>query len=654
MKKVGQSCCLLGALAVSGLLLQGVRAYAAEPQEYLLDPLVITAQRRETKDLETPASVTVVRHDDFEKHGDSTVMEALRRVTGVTDYSYGPGGDDVGSSYSRVMLRGFDKGALVMVNGAPVNVNNYASVNSIPLDAIDRIEVVKGANSVLYGPEALGGVINIITKKGTGKTRTTIRATGGNYRKAYTVTTQGDGFLFSYNRDYLDEFDHAQMDRPSAGTYRVNGKYQRSNFFTSLALSPDLQLNWNYVKLDPMFGQRDLKTGKVKGTQYDYEDTKHTASLVYTDKPHRIKTILSYNSKKVDGRSITSNVVKRSADSSNYTVSNLYFDTQKEWTFGTGDRDSLIAGVTGKHEKYDQKYANTADNIRNSFGVYASYRKAYNDRFSTILGFRGEHIGHTEFEGEDHNVLLPQFQSLYKVDDKTSWYVNVGRAFEMPAINSHTSSGGTSGDIIRKNGIKPESGWTYETGLKRLTDTSSAKLSVFYMDYKNKFQWKYFDWLPDPKNKIQVNLGKFQNTGVELEYQKNLGDRWDYTLSATYQNPKSQDEETGVWSQESARVQLNASAGYTLHKFRTDLSLLFLGDREPSSYRYNGASASKLGPDHDLKNRVLLNAALKYSPTDNQYVLLNLNNILNRDEPVSTYEYYDLPFNWTVTYNFTF
>lgn len=92
-------------------------------------------------------------------------MEALRRVAGVTDYSYGPGGDDVGSSYSRVMLRGFDKGALVMVNGAPVNVNNYASVNSIPLDAIDRIEVVKGANSVLYGPEALGGVINIITKK---------------------------------------------------------------------------------------------------------------------------------------------------------------------------------------------------------------------------------------------------------------------------------------------------------------------------------------------------------------------------------------------------------------------------------------------------------------------------------------------------------
>ena len=58
MKKVGQSCCLLGALAVSGLLLQGVRAYAAEPQEYLLDPLVITAQRRETKELETPASVT--------------------------------------------------------------------------------------------------------------------------------------------------------------------------------------------------------------------------------------------------------------------------------------------------------------------------------------------------------------------------------------------------------------------------------------------------------------------------------------------------------------------------------------------------------------------------------------------------------------------
>lgn len=222
-----------------------------------------------------------------------------------------------------------------------------------------------------------------------------------------------------------------------------------------------------------------------------------------------------------------------------------------------------------------------------------------------------------------------------------------------PAINAHTSSGGTSSDIIKKNGIKPEEGWTYETGVKRITDTSATKLSIFNMDYKNKFKWKHFYWLPDLKNKIQVNMGKFENTGVELEYQKNLSNKWDYNLSATYQNPKSYDDDTNEWTQESARLQLSAGVDYTINKFTTNLNCLVLADREASSYKYNGASA-ETKPDHDLKNRFLVNASLKYSPTDNQAVVLNLYNILDRNEPVSTYEYYDLPFNWTLTYNYSF
>ena len=80
----------------------------------------------------------------------------------------------MGSSLSRMYIRGLDKGTVVMVNGAPINVNNYATPNAIPVNAIERIEVVKGANSVLYGAEAVAGVVNIITKKGEGKLATTV------------------------------------------------------------------------------------------------------------------------------------------------------------------------------------------------------------------------------------------------------------------------------------------------------------------------------------------------------------------------------------------------------------------------------------------------------------------------------------------------
>lgn len=653
LKKSASKSALMVALATGNVIWGGTVVHAEEPnQAFTLDPMVVTAQRMETRDLDTPAAVSVITKEEIEKNGSTTTMEALRRVAGVTDYSYGPGGDDLGSSYSRVYLRGFDKGALVMVNGAPININNYASVNSIPINAIERIEIVKGASSVLYGAEALGGVVNIITKTGAGKLSTTLSTTGGNYLSKYSITTQGDGVIVSFAKDYVSKFEHAQMDRLSNGTYRVNEKYKRTNVFTSLAVSPNLQFTWNYSQMDPMYGQRNLKDGSINGTRYSYNDTKHAASLVYADDNNQTKTILAFNSKKVEATNISTNgKASKGGDTSNYTASNIYVDTQKRWNIN--QKDSLITGMTIKHEKYDQTFANTADNNRNSYGIYASYNKNFSDKFSTILGLRGEIYRKTEFDEKDNKVLLPQIQTLYKISDTLSWYINVGKAFEMPAINAHTSSGGTSSDIIKKNGIKPEEGWTYETGVKRITDTSATKLSIFNMDYKNKFKWKYFDWLPDLNNKIQVNMGKFENTGVELEYQKNLSNKWDYNLSATYQNPKSYDDDTNEWTQESARLQLSAGVDYTINKFTTNLNCLVLADREASSYKYNGASAENK-PDHDLKNRFLVNASLKYSPTDNQAVVLNLYNILDRNEPVSTYEYYDLPFNWTLTYNYSF
>lgn len=648
---------LMTALITGSVIWGGTTVFAEENVgEFTLDPMVVTAQRMETRDLDTPASVSVITAKDIEKTGATTVMEAMRRVSGVTDYSYGPGGDDLGSSYSRVFLRGFDKGALVMVNGAPINVNNYASVSGFPVESIERIEIVKGANSVLYGAEALGGVVNIITKKGEGKLRTTISGTAGNYLSKYSVTTQGEGVIASFSKDYVDKFEHAQMDRPSAGTYRVNEKYKRTNAFTSLALSNNLQFTWNYSKMDPMYGQRKLADGSITGTRYGYTDEKHTASLVYTDNENQTRTILAYNEKKVEGTKLSATGVWGWAgDTSNYTASNINLDSQKKWDIN--DKDSLILGFTLKHEKYDQEFKDNQDNSRNSYGIYASYNKQFSDKFSTTLGLRGQYNADTEYE-QSHKKLLPQVQALYKFTDDVSWYANVGKGFEVSAINAHVDKYVGSG----LPPVKPEEGWTYETGLKKVSDSSSTKLAVFHMDYKNKFSWTSYDALGivappgvDPsKNNVQVNLDKFENTGVELEYLKNLGSKWGYNLSATIQNPKSFNNSTGKWSQESARLQFNAGLDYSLSKFSGNLSWLVLADREPSSYRYNGASASSAGADHDLKNRCLLNTTLKYSPTKDQSMILSLYNLLDRKEPVSTYEYYDLPFNWTLTYNLTF
>lgn len=116
LKKSASKSALMVALATGNVIWGGTVVHAEEPnQAFTLDPMVVTAQRMETRDLDTPAAVSVITKEEIEKNGSTTTMEALRRVAGVTDYSYGPGGDDLGSSYSRVYLRGFDKGALVMV-----------------------------------------------------------------------------------------------------------------------------------------------------------------------------------------------------------------------------------------------------------------------------------------------------------------------------------------------------------------------------------------------------------------------------------------------------------------------------------------------------------------------------------------------------------
>ena len=628
----------------------GTAVHAEELQEFTLDPMVVTAQRMETRDLDTPAMTTVITAADIEKTGATTTMEALRNVPGFTDYSYTGTGDDFGTSSSRALMRGFDKATLVMINGAPINIMNYGSLSGIPVEVIERIEVVKGANSVLYGAEAIGGVINVITKKGSGQQKTTLSGTTGNYLQKWGATIQGEGYIVAVGKDYVDEFSPAQKPNVSGDkAYRHQYDYRRENAFTSLALSPNLQMNYLYSELDPSYIKKRISDGSQSGSGYGYEDRRQSLSLVYTDDDNNAKTIVAYNEKDMSSTQLQASGARKPY--SGYIASNLYFDSQKMWKLSKND--TLIAGVTLKHEKYDDAFDTHLNNDRNSYGIYASWNKKFDEKFSAILGVRGQYYASTDFD-QSYTEVMPQLQTVYKINDNTSWYTNIGKAFELPAINAHSAANGAL-NIISNYPVEPQAGWNYETGLKKITDTTATKLAVYHMDYKNKFAWKNIEEIVGNKDdKIQVNLGKFENTGVELEYKKYMSDKWSYNLGAAYQTPESYDEDKGQWKQESARVQFTAGVDYKLNKFSANMNCLFLGDREDSYYRYDGSKADKSVPDHKLKDRVKLNACLSYSPTKNQSLSFNMYNLLDRDDMVYNTEYYDLPFNWTLTYTHTF
>ncbi len=141
--------------------------------------MTVTATRIATPVQNIPAGVTVITQQDFQAQGDTTLVQALGNVPGLgVVQSGGPGGA------ASVFIRGTNsEDVLVLLDGVPVNdpsdANGAFNFGDVTLSDIERIEVVRGAMSGLYGSNAIGGVINLITLRGSGKPKASIELAGG-------------------------------------------------------------------------------------------------------------------------------------------------------------------------------------------------------------------------------------------------------------------------------------------------------------------------------------------------------------------------------------------------------------------------------------------------------------------------------------------
>lgn len=157
MKKQFSKALLMTALICGGVYMGGIDVYAGEIQEFTLDPMVVTATRTEKRDLDVPATTTVISAQEITDAGYKNVFDAIEHQVGITSTGYGDAGQDFGFSSGRTVIRGYDRGTLVMVDGIPMNLKNYNSLGGIPIDMVQRIEIIKGAAGTLYGSEAMGG-----------------------------------------------------------------------------------------------------------------------------------------------------------------------------------------------------------------------------------------------------------------------------------------------------------------------------------------------------------------------------------------------------------------------------------------------------------------------------------------------------------------
>ena len=616
-------------------------AYAAEQasteqtETHALSDTVVTAQRREKRDLDTPATTTIITAKEIEKAGYRNVFEAIDQQIGSTSTSYGEAGQDFGFSAGRISLRGFDKGTLVMVNGVPMNLKNYTSTENIPASMVERIEIVKGAASTLYGAEAMSGVVNIILKKPKeGESEFKLSQTLGNQFKKTGAFYADNRIIVDLSREWSKDRPHSNAfgrDKVSWMDWKV-GKGQKNRVGLIAKITDEVSLSYNFT--ESTIRRSSTTYGDSGGvfrptstrTDNRHDDYRHTASLVYQGKDNGIRALLGYNYRKVDGYNY---LTKKPVDS-NTVMESYIFDLQKTWKL---DSDTFVLGYSYKRELADltvsQKSASRTGN-----SLYASYSKQFTPKFNFTLGLRGEWIDDPK---KDQRVFMPQFQTNYQLDRNTAWYINVGKAFQMPAVDDEVKY-----KLLNPQGLRPERGWTYETGVKIRRGNDTWKAALYHMDMKNKLGW---DYNRVTKEYYSVNKGDFRNTGIEIEYSKRFNDVWRLTLGGSVSNPQIQ-EPGKTWVQDAGRLEGLVRLDYEMAKWQGNLNLKYLGDRE--YYK------PQKGTAQDIPDKLQLNMNVIYTAGKDDVVSLGIYNLLNRENYSNRYGNLDLGRNFRLTYTHAF
>ncbi len=192
------------------------------PSRFELDEIVVTASAMEETVNTVPRNITVITREDIEQAPSKNVVDLLNREAGINLRSL------FGTDKQAVIdIRGMGATAasdvIVMVDGIRMNSPDMSGVDysSIPLEMIERIEIVRGAGSVIYGSGAVGGVINIVTRKGTPQTEKRLYAAYGSYdtrdvRAGMSGSVHDLGFYLSvgyYDSDgYRDNGDLMKKD----------------------------------------------------------------------------------------------------------------------------------------------------------------------------------------------------------------------------------------------------------------------------------------------------------------------------------------------------------------------------------------------------------------------------------------------------------
>ena len=670
---------LLMTALITGTLMSSAAAFAEELQEYTLDPMVITAQRMETKDLQTPAAVEVVTKERIENSGAGSAYDVLQNSLGIMSSAQGPNGAAMGSMTSKIIIRGVDKGTLVMVDGVPMNQDGKYNLEDIPSEMIEKIEIVRGGGSVLYGSEATGGVVNIITKN---TVKNSVKVSAGNYgRERYAVSVGADRFNATASLENRGKI--ANMTTTVKNTAMGKTSYRHYDYVKGESkgilwnynINDNVKFTHNYVENNNVMDVIDNKYLQSPYQRKEYDDHNNTFALAIDDK-HGFTSNISYGTQERNYDQTTWNSKGAISSAIKYSWRkghNTNINVQK--VFDVNEKDKFLVGASFKREDLDvynsasKKMGNTPAKPertgaynRDIYSLYASYDWQMTDVDKLIVNLRETFVRNAKGDNTDlstgvtnktvqmnQNKFTPEMQYIRDLTDNSSFYAKAGKSYRLPELTK--IFGGSV--ILPSVDLKPEHGVHYEIGYKLNEANRSWRLAVFNYDVKDAIE--SISGSAATGDLVYSNTD-VKNTGVELSLNVKHNDNLDSFWGVTYSNPKQKSFKTsssagGEWIKYNNQFQFNMGVNYHADKFASALSANYIG------MRTDGTSAS-----HDrMKPALYTDLHFSYAPEKNQKAFLHINNLLDRKDYTTskgpnetTYGYYTTGINFMVGYEYSF
>lgn len=634
---------LLMTALITGTVLWGGNSVLAQEneQEFTLDPMVITATRTEKRDVDVPASTTILSNQDLKNTGAQNLQVALGRVPGLIYKTFSPGGGAMGTMANEIAIRGVSNGTLVMLNGTPMNLRGKYFLDAIPVENVERVEIVKGGAGVLYGSEAMGGVINIITKK---EFTNSVSVGYGNYgQQKYSASVGTDKVNVGYNLEKWGNVDTISRSDDKGLKHTDMTGSEKRNLYVDYKINDNWNFLYNYfetnVRYDTWFDDayKEVPKGGALQQNREYVTKQNLVQLLYQD--DTLKANLYYNQNKLMANGFTNYNTSGKFQGKIYDTDekNRTYgaDVQKEWQLNS--KGSLVLGGSYQNEFYDDYSSKVAD--RHIYAVYGQYDHKFDDKNELIVGAR-ETWTTGGYRDQNYDNFSMSGQYVHKLDDDDSLYANVSQSFIMPTFSQMY---GASDTAIANPDLKPQKGVSYEAGWKRVTDSHSWKAAVYHIDITDNIS---ATWDTD-KTEYQYTNEDFKNTGIELSCDIEGKNGWSYNWGVNYMDPKVKGTKKPYWDRKYGRVQLNGGITYSKDKWVSSLQGTYLAERV--------GTPSSSHSSHE-KPYFLTSLTTTYNADKQNSFTLTMDNLLDREDNLSHSgsEYYSTPFNFMLTYNYKF